>query len=279
MFSRIHSQFGTTAMILSIAAMILALGGGAYAANNATSSKAKAGKPGPRGKTGPAGPAGPAGPTGPAGSNGTNGTNGSPGTPGANGKSVVTGNAGSECANGGSTVEVEGTPASKKHICNGTTGFTKTLPVGETETGDFITPLENCNFSTNSGCDSRFPVSFPIPLPEPIEANHAYYVTTEETEDLENQTGSGEAPAACPATLDEPGGTVEDPKAEKGYLCLYQGHTSGAPGQKPNVQIFRPGQRPEVFEDSAGVAGAEVNSYYEVEGEHELGGTWAVTAE
>ena len=60
-YAELHRQFGTAGLILSVIAIVLALGGGAYAANN-TGVASKAGKPGPRGKTGATGPAGPAGP-------------------------------------------------------------------------------------------------------------------------------------------------------------------------------------------------------------------------
>jgi hypothetical protein len=91
MFARIHRQFGTAGLILSIVALVAALSGGAYAA---TAHSSKAGKPGPRGPrgfTGPAGPAGPQGPAGADGAKGANGTNGTNGAPGTAGKTVLSG--------------------------------------------------------------------------------------------------------------------------------------------------------------------------------------------
>ena len=221
MFSRIHNQFGTAGLILSVVAIVLALGGGAYAANNSATAS-KAGKPGPRGKTGATGPAGPqgtAGPTGPTGPAGTNGTPGTEGKAGTNGKSVVTGNAtNGECSSGGATVEVEGTPTTKKKVCNGQTGFTATLPPGKTETGDWSDYLPS-----PEGNESLFTTaSYSIPLAsEPEEAN-LHFIKPEEA-----------TPAGCE-------GNVANPGAEPGNLCIFAAQEHGPEGEGGGVYICGP---------------------------------------
>ncbi|MGD0455994.1 MAG: hypothetical protein ABSB69_20605, partial [Solirubrobacteraceae bacterium] len=137
------------ANIVATMALVFAMGGGAaYAASHylitsskqikpsalteiAKKAKGAPGAPGANGAAG-TGSAGPQGPAGNAGSNGSNGTNGT------NGKSVAVAeekSGGPNCkGQGGTSVEQEGS-GKKLYACNGTTGFTKTLPTGMTETG------------------------------------------------------------------------------------------------------------------------------------------------
>jgi hypothetical protein len=159
----IREPFGKAGLIIAVIALVFAMVGGAFAAKGALTGKQKkevekiAKKY--AGKTGPAGPQGPAGTNG---TNGKDGANGKDGTNGTNGKSVTTGNAAlAECEEGGITVEVEGTPATKKKVCNGEEGkegspWTAggTLPPEKTETGAWV------------------PISFPIPLAAKIMDFH-----------------------------------------------------------------------------------------------------------
>jgi collagen triple helix repeat protein len=201
MLSRLQSKLGTAGLVVAIVALVAALTGAAFAANAALSSKQKkevtkiakkyAGKPGAPGAPGPAGPAGPAGKDG---ANGTNGTNGAPG------ESVKLGTAtAGECPDGGITATVGGT---KKPVCNGETGFTETLPSGETETGMWGTP-------TTQGGIGFLPVSFSIPLAAAIAVENVHFVETE-----------GEV-TECP-------GTGEDPEADPGHLCVYLNASEGS---------------------------------------------------
>ncbi|HVY78337.1 MAG TPA: hypothetical protein VG898_07515 [Solirubrobacterales bacterium] len=122
MFSTLRTRFGIPGVI-SVIALVFAMLGGAYAANNssgggkATASKAKKAKAkkGPRGPRGPKGDIGAAGPAGAPGKDGTNGTNGAPG------KSVLLSDTAPGCPEGGITVEIEGfgTPT---EVCNGEEG-------------------------------------------------------------------------------------------------------------------------------------------------------------
>jgi hypothetical protein len=222
MLAKLHKQFGSAGLILSIAALILALTGGALAANHSAKATASAkGKPGPRGKTGktgPAGPAGPAGPQGPAGAkgdagaagaNGKDGTNGSPGTAGAPGKGVVITEADvTECEElGGIIVEVQGS-GDPKEVCNGAKGEPgpegalgtagTTLPPGASETG-----IWSFNGGESDGEEILAPVSFPIPLAGALGEEHLHFQGEEGFE------------TACPSQ------SPFNPKAQPGELCIY----------------------------------------------------------
>jgi hypothetical protein len=234
MISKLHQRLGTAGFIISIVALVAALGGGAYAASGGLTGKQKkevekiakqyAGKPGKNGApgatgaTGPAGAAGTAGSKGDTGATGTagatgTGTAGPAGAPGANGKSVEVGVATSgetgECEAGGITVELEGEPLTKEAICNGETGFTETLPSGKTETGIWSVLSEE----EGGGAQSVVPLSFSIPLAAPLNSAHVVFLKAGET-------------SAGKCT-----GTAHSPTAEKGYLCVYTlfGALSGTP--------------------------------------------------
>lgn len=99
MLNRIHQKLGTAGFVISIVALVAALGGGAYAASGGLNGKQKkevekiakkfAGKTGAAGATGPAGAQGPQGAAGANGKDGSNGANGAPGAaglPGAKGE-------------------------------------------------------------------------------------------------------------------------------------------------------------------------------------------------
>jgi hypothetical protein len=211
MFKRIHQKLGTAGFVISIVALVAALGGGAYAASGghatASAKQGKQGKQGKPGKTGPAGPAGSAGPQGPAGAKGDAGANGTNGVAGTNGKSVALGTAtAGECPGsnptGGVTVEVEGSASSKKKVCNGKEGSPwtagGTLPSEKTETGTWAAgnlPTVATEYVT--------PVSFPIPLAAGIAEA-----------DTEVIAEGGSPTANCP-------GTPANPQAAAGKFCLY----------------------------------------------------------
>jgi hypothetical protein len=96
MFARIHNRLGTAGFVIAIAALIVALGGAAYAALPGLNSKqkkevkkiskqfaGKTGDQGPKGDTGSAGPKGEQGPKGDSGAPGKDGQNGKDGEAGA----------------------------------------------------------------------------------------------------------------------------------------------------------------------------------------------------
>ena len=255
MLSRLHNKLGTAGLVVAIVALVAALTGAAFAAVPGLNSKQKkqvtkiakkyAGKPGAPGAAGPAGAKGDKGDKGDAGTNGTNGKDGTNGTNGTNGKSVVVGTpTEAECADGGATVQVEGTPASKKAICNGETGFTETLPAGETETGVWSLLSE--------GAGSRIAEwSFPIPLAAVPTFN---WIDTE-----------GEA---IRGNLENCDGNAAEPAADPGNLCVYAANED---------EGFVPGEfNPFVFfEDETGfLANVTMSGSGGA-----VFGTWAVTEE
>ena len=256
-------------MVLGVIALILALGGTALAASGALTGKQKkevekiakkyAGKPGAAGATGPAGPAGAAGPKG---DTGAKGDTGSQGNSGAAGKNVVltTEAKGANCAEGGTKVEVEGNAASKKYVCNGvngTSGFTATLPPGQTETGNWDASL----IAKGIGGSQPHAISYPIPLAEPAE--NVVYLNAEETEASTSTPVEG-----CELEVFE---NTASPVAPPGTLCVF---TRGEFGVGKVEFIGDSG----LFPGTDDPAGAFVWVQSTGEGPMNLFGTWAVTA-
>ncbi len=220
MFSLLRNRFGIPGVI-SVIALVFALAGGAFAANDlgdtgsskaTASAKAKRGPKGPKGATGPAGPVGPAGPQGqpgpqgPAGANGKDGAPGPSGAAGTNGISVTSTlePPGANCSSGGSKfVAASGTT----FACNGQSGFTSTLPAGKTEKGTYA-----YNGSASDTLGVFVPISFNIPLAANLDAAHAVFVPGD---------GVNPEPANC-------AGSVANPTATSGYLCVYDSTTSNS---------------------------------------------------
>jgi hypothetical protein len=195
-------------------ASVAAAGGGSRASSVAVAAKKKkkaapTGKPGPRGPAGPAGAAGPAGPagsTGTQGSQGPAGAAGSAGAAGGNGTSVTSSEieVGGEQCNGQGGAELT-SASGKTAVCNGTTGFTETLPAGKTEKGDWsiLQSVPGPRYASAS-------VSFVIPLKA---APTVVYVKAP-TEQEQAKHEFLPTPAGCT-------GNVEDPGATKGHLCVF----------------------------------------------------------
>jgi len=262
MISRIRESLGPAGFALAVMAMIAALAGGAYAASGGLTAKQKkqvtkiakkyAGKPGAPGAAGAAGGSGPQGAPGAPGKDGTNGEDGidgEDGTDGAAGKSVEVGSATAgptgECEFGGATVQVAGEPGSKEAVCNGETGFTETLPSEKTETGTWW-------FQGNGASEQAAPISFPIPLSVADAASIKEVVTAPDSE--------------CP-------GTLAQPDAEPGVLCLY---TNGPSNINP-TGFYNPNFENTVEEAGIGTSG--ILLYYELQPAGKMaGGTFAVTA-
>jgi hypothetical protein len=257
LYHRFKDRFGTAGVLIGVIALVLALVTGAYAAGGGLSGKQKqevkkiakqfAGKPGATGPQGPAGAAGTPGHTGAEGPEGPEGPPGKPGTNGTNGKNVVLGTAGGECPEGGTTVEVEGSSASKQAICNGEEGqqgeegspWTAggTLPSGKTETGVWtIGPLAGEGTASTQ-------ISYPIPLSEFISAENVDFIEFGQTSD-------------------DCSGSYEYPKAAPGHLCLYEVANQGVVGTLHNTEVS---------------SGATLRAFFGEEG-GVIGGSWAVTA-
>jgi hypothetical protein len=272
MFSRIRKRFTYTNIVMTLA-LVFAMSGGAYAASKylITSTKqispkvlkSLKGKNGTNGAQGAQGAQGPAGANGKDGTNGTNGTgtNGTNGTDGTNGKSVVLANGASGCTTnggaGGTSVEVEGTPGSKKYVCNGspwTAGGT--LPAGATETGGWAVGDGNAG----TGVQVYTAISFSIPLAAPVaeanvQANVVGFPTGASTTEKEN----------CP-------GTVTAPKAKTGFLCVYTGvyeHASTFLGRPFVLKLSEAAPGTDTAGASVGIVSEAANAT--------ASGTWAVT--
>jgi hypothetical protein len=271
MFSSFRNRFGIPGVI-SVIALVFAMFGGAYAASNdggpgskATAS-AKKGPRGPRGPKGPAGPAGsqgPAGPAGPAGATGDKGDTGSAGSNGAPGKSVVVAGTAPGCAEGGISVEVEGS-GSEKEVCNGEPGEEGspwvnggTLPVSSTETGTWAAFV--CE-------DTVFvPIPFTIPLAAVLDGAHVHYVLPGGNENILGGSGFEEVPSTVCL------GSAAEPKAASGHLCVYEAFRSNL--MKPaNVFI----KAPVGNESWASKAGAYFETFKEGD-PAKAAGSWAVT--
>jgi hypothetical protein len=308
MFQAIRRQI-TPASVLALVALVFAVTGGAFGATgggsgspshatltaNAAKKKTKGparGPAGPRGATGAtgaAGPAGSAGPAGPAGSaggkgengaagtNGTNGTNGENGKPGKPGESVTSKEfSGKEgpCKEGGSEFESE--PAKgkvKTYACNGEKGVIhpgETLAPGATETGvwTFRTAVKGEEAAKVS-------ISFPVSLAEPITSNQACKAGKSECP-IHFVPRGGSTPPGCFEGSTE--GTIRDPKAAPGNLCIYEDRLIGAKPE-PYEFLFRDIEEEE--EEIVGTAGGLLA--FDVTGEEEFTegegyGVWAVTA-
>lgn len=220
MFSRIHEKLGTAGFVISVVALIAALTGAAYAAGGLTAKQEKqvkkiakkfAGKNGAQGPQGPKGDTGPQGPKGDTGPEGPEGPRGLQGVP-------------------------------------GQTGFTATLPAGETETGAWAAGPKAKTTTVS--------LSFNIPLEEAPE--NVFYVNTEGKELL----GVGGTGATRTAEICE--GSAEEPTAPPGTVCIYAAEESVEGPEGFNA-----------FSTHKWVSGATFN--FTLSENHFGLGTWAVT--
>jgi hypothetical protein len=256
MFSAIRKRI-TYANVAMTLALVFAMSGGAYAAGKylITSTKqispkvlkslvGKTGPAGANGTNGAPGPAGEKGAQGPAGNNGSNGGEGKAG------ESVTTKPASeAECKEkvGGTAFTVSG---KTEHVCdgkNGTTGFTKVLPKGETETGTW-------SFGETTAASTLYlPISLSIPLSAGLDETHVQFIGA-----------SGNTMEGCE------GGTLTVPTAEPGYLCVYANQLSNA-----TVDFFlNPGHSGVAFGAATTGTTLVVSAAAGADGY----GTWAVTA-
>jgi hypothetical protein len=239
MLRMIQQKLGTAGFLISIVALVAALGGGAYAASGGLTGKQKkevtkiaqteakkfAGKQGAPGTTGPQGPAGPAGAKG---DNGANGSDGKEGPQGKQGEPGKPGKEGSPWTAGG------------------------TLPAEKTETGAWAIGREPEGFIATPVYTA---ISFSIPLVAGLSEANVHYIKEGET-----------PPTECA------GGTAEKPAAEPGQLCVFA-------GQESPFMVFRAIQRPGLPGElkGAGPTGASLKFTGEEEGS--AWGSWAVTGE
>jgi Collagen triple helix repeat (20 copies) len=253
MFSALHKRIHVSpTTIIATLALVLAMTGGAYAANHflITSTKqispkvlkALKGANGKNGAAGPAGPAGagtagPAGPQGPAGAAGAKGETGTAGTPGKDGKEGKEG---------------------KPWTASGT------LPSGKTETGAWtFGKIAAASISTFA----NVPVaSFTIPLAAGMGAGHVHYINPAGKEVVFGEELEELTSTQCL-------GTTGAPTAEPGNFCVYAAQESGAISFNGLIE------NPAVVgsEETVGTTGAMV--LFEVTSSPvSVQGTWAVTA-
>ncbi len=238
---RIHLSPAT---VIAGLAMVFAITGGAYAANNVSSGPnatvAKKAKTkvlrGPRGPQGPAGKQGPAGAPGAQGLAGANGKDGAPGPEGKEGKAGkdgapgLEGKAGKDGAPGKSVESFPITDPSKCHeqggvaleveesgdpheICNGQPWTVGSLPKGATEMGTWaLGNVEAESFQYIS-------LSFSVPLAEGTLPSSVHYVNGAGNEEVEGEV------VAEPAVNCH--GNAENPSAPAGMVCIYQTAKSG----------------------------------------------------
>jgi hypothetical protein len=292
MFSRIHQKLGTAGLIVAVIALVAALAGGAYAANNGLNKKqkkqvnkivkneskkwskkfskqfAKEGPQGPKGDTGATGATGLPGPQGLPGATGLPGAPGEPGEDGEDGedgKSVELSGTAPGCPEGGVTVAKE-VGIDPQEICNGEKGeegdpWTAggTLPSGATETGSWTLPGGAAGPSTTA--------SFAIPLAAEIVEGNVHFVSIEAQE-------NEEVPAGC--TVEGTEGSAEEPLAADGHFCVYAG---AGEIESDELLIYKP-----AF-DSFATIGASTGGAVLIAGNEVTGGTfgvffgtWAVTA-
>jgi hypothetical protein len=262
MFHRIHQKLGTAGFVISIVALVAALGGGAYAAKNGLTGKQKkevekiarkyAGKNGAPGASGPAGSAGAKGDKGDA---GTNGTNGSSGTAGAKGDPGATGEAGTcsvkipTCVlpNGATVGGAWSSPsAGNEAVVPAFTSISFGLRVAPAPTTLFEARFEGIRYAKVIGNGTK----------EVFGPNKTPGGAEEIAED-------GEAfEAACP-------GSAAAPAATEGFLCVYIGAQSETGISSPTAVEPTNNQAANEF---------GVNLPFEVAPTGWMTGSWAVTA-
>jgi Collagen triple helix repeat (20 copies) len=266
MLSPLRNRFGIPGVI-SVIALVFAMLGGAYAANNSgggkatASAKAKRGPKGPKGATGPTGPQGPAGPQGAPGAKGDPGANGAAGAVGPTGPTGPTGAKGATGATGptGAT---------------GFSGFTETLPSGKTETGTWTVSFPE----VKGFFEFQVPISFPIPLEQ---AGTTAFIFNQA--EVEAKKFGKEAGVAC--TVGSPGCVDTGCRWEienaptpasntKGTLCVF---TEAENMTESAVHFRTPGDE---FSEAFGPSGTYL--YYVDNGGtpavQTARGVWAVTA-
>jgi len=253
MFSAIRKRL-TPGTVIATIALLFAMTGGAYAAKKylITSTKqispsvlkalkGASGKAGPAGPAGPvgaagagtAGPTGPQGPAGPGGPGGPGGETGPQGPQGIQGKEGKKGEIGSPWTAGG------------------------TLPSNATETGIWgFGPAQ-----TQQGVLTESIVSFPIPLAATATVTPHYINSAGE----EVHVGPTTTP---PTGCGSPVGTITEPKADPGNLCIYELSLFHAEAFTEGIIPF-------------GKVGAQVQFFLTgvgPENEPKGSGSWAVTA-
>lgn len=236
MISRIHSKLGTAGLVVAIAALVVALTGVAVAATGLNSKQKKEVKKIAKQF---AGEDGAPGAVGPPGAKGDPGQKGDPGNEGKQGVQGVPGQDGED-----------GACSEQNPVC--------TLPSEATETGAWAVGF------SGSAAPQLLGVSFNLSL----EAAPVVHVINKEGKEklFIPEVGFEEIDQpACP-------GTVEEPEAEPGVLCVYT---------KVEDKILGGGfETPEsTFDQNVAYPTGAVVSFIPTSPGASAYGTWAVTAE
>jgi hypothetical protein len=261
---------------IAVIALVFALVGGAFAASGKLTGKQKkevekiakkyAGAPGEKGSPGPQGPAGSPGSKGERGEKGERGPQGDPGIEGPPGEGLVTNPIAAEptgpCGEQGG-VEVlreNQSPGEGEAICTGKEGSPWTtggvLPSGATETGSFaISSSQEDALKVEEPEESGeftyvvyAPITFPIPLQEPLVEEGVHFQGQPNFEDF---NGAEPGEVGCKGTIGKPD-TGENPPATAnpaGNLCLYK-----SPGGFENASILG------IYALNIGVGGGEMGA-------------------
>jgi hypothetical protein len=312
MFSTLRTRFGIPGVI-SVIALVFAMLGGAYAANNTSgggkataSARAKKGPRGPKGPKGDTGPAGPAGPQGPKGDTGAAGSNGGAGKDGTS----VTAKAitGGVCGAGVSGFEYASASGTNT-VCNGKNGTFSTapLPAGQSltgvwsVTGDGDEKVETGQTPQNVSDFDFATISFPIrvsPAPTAVlgvegiagatfgvmfeEGTTKYYGPYSSEAELIN-IGEEEGEEAFFVAVEEEKkaykeicpGNFNEPQAAAGYLCLYSGERQGL-FRNPVDAVGSPPSTVKPKSEAAHEFGVTV-PFRALNNDFYLRGSWAVT--
>jgi hypothetical protein len=256
-----REPIGTASLIVAVVALILGLAGGAYAAKHYVITSTSQIKPSVLKKL--KGASGPQGAPGAAGANGKDGTNGDPGSNGKDGTSATTSTftgAKGECKAGG--VEVH-SASPDALVCNGETGFTETLPSKQTATGVWtVGNVAEIAPYPGNGNGVRIPLSFAIPLAAELEASQVHYIKANGKE-IKPPFEEVE-PEQCP-------GTVTEPKANAGNLCIYTFELENG------LAYYKSMKNPATGEEGAAMTGVDFEVFATGNGLKGMG-TWAVTA-
>jgi hypothetical protein len=251
LISRIHSKLGTAGFIVAIVALVAALSGVAIAASGLNSKQKKEVKSIAKTEAkkvaipGPPGPQGAPGAPGAKGDKGDPGAQGEPGKPGTNGTNGTNGKDGKDGKDG-----ENGACSAKNTKC--------VMPSGSTLTGTWS--ISFAPTGTASGAFGTSSISF----------NLAYPVASGPTlhflgfKELEEEEGPN---------IEFCEGSVAEPKADPGHLCVYEFEPQASPYKYEQgfTETFAP-----AYDRKSGIT-LFFNSVKENGPAFGLG-TWAVTA-
>ena len=291
MLHRFHDRFGTAGVVIGVIALIVALGGTAFAAAGLNSKQkkevtkiakkyaGKPGAPGAAGTNGTNGTAGAKGDTGAAGAAGGQGIQGIQGIPGTTGKTVLSGTAtptGATGTDGDFYIETDvnkiygpkaagawpaGVDLKGPEGSPWTAGGT--LPSTKTETGVWSIGDGDAVIPPGGFAQIAYDaVSFPIPLAAPLDSSHVRQVLANGKELVPPETE--QTPVNCT-------GSAAAPAAPAGFLCVY---TGVAEHEFFFIEAIKKASAAGEGADKSGavLVGAGFNK------EMRATGTWAVTA-